>query len=242
MELVYSSPAKEWVEALPLGNGRLGAMVYGDYKHEIIQLNEETLWSGRFDKTADNPDCASHLDEIRNAVFSRDYKKGQELTQKYMVCRGVGSAGGYTPDGDYGMYQTAGELHLDYALSDDAVTGYRRMLDLDGGLSKTEYSVDGLKHTNYVFTALAKGRLEGLLGCRISADGKFTVKLSYECRDASVTYENNTITVTKSFPDSIAFAVYFSVKCDGEVISDGDGITLSNITQAEIFGDVRTHT
>ena len=89
MELVYSSPAKEWVEALPLGNGRLGAMVYGDYKHEIIQLNEETLWSGRFDKTADNPDCASHLDEIRNAIFSRDYKKGQELTQKYMVCRGI---------------------------------------------------------------------------------------------------------------------------------------------------------
>lgn len=240
MELVYSSPAKEWVEALPLGNGRLGAMVCGDYKHEIIQLNEETLWSGRFDKTADNPDCASHLDEIRNAVFSRDYRKGQELTQKYMVCRGIGSAGGYTPDGDYGMYQTAGELHLDYALSDDAVTGYRRMLDLDGGLSKTEYSVDGLKHTNYVFTALAKGRLEGLLGCRISADGKFTVKLSYECRDASVTYENNTITVTKSFPDSIAFAVYFSVKCDGEVTSDDDGITLSDITQAEIFGDVRT--
>ena len=80
MELVYSSPAKEWVEALPIGNGRLGAMVYGDYKHEIIQLNEETLWSGRFDKTADNPDCASHLDEIRNAIFSRDYKKGQELT------------------------------------------------------------------------------------------------------------------------------------------------------------------
>ena len=56
MELVYSSPAKEWVEALPLGNGRLGAMVCGDYKHETIQLNEETLWSGRFDKTADNPD------------------------------------------------------------------------------------------------------------------------------------------------------------------------------------------
>ena len=46
MELVYSSPAKEWVEALPLGNGRLGAMVCGDYKHETIQLNEETLWSG----------------------------------------------------------------------------------------------------------------------------------------------------------------------------------------------------
>ena len=235
MELTYFSPAKEWLEALPLGNGRLGAMVYGGTKHEIIQLNEETLWSGHFDKNADNPECAAHLAEIRDAIFSRNYKLGQELTQKYMVCSGPGSTGEV-----YGMYQTAGELHFDYELSDENVTDYKRILDLEGGLSETEYTVDGLHHTNYVFTAFSHGKLEGLLGCRICADGKFTVKLSYECLDADIKYKNGTITITKSLPDSIAFAGYISIKCDGNIVSSDDGITLEGITSADIFGDIRT--
>lgn len=240
MELFYLSPAKEWVEALPLGNGRLGAMVYGGYKNEIIQLNEESIWNGRYDKGADNPECAAYLEEIRDAIFSGDYKKGEELTQKYMVCSGAGSNYGNGIDGDYGTYQTAGELHLDYVLNDDNVSGYRRVLDLDGGLSKTEYTVDGLKHTNYVFTALRKNNLDGVLGCRISADGKFTVKLSYTCRDAHVTYEKGSVSVTKSFDNSIAYAAYFSVKCDGTVTADEDGLTLTDITYADIIGDIRT--
>ncbi len=241
MELFYKSPAKEWVEALPLGNGRLGAMVYGGYAHEIIQLNEETLWNGRFDKNADNPECAAHLSEIRDAIFSRNYKLGGELTQKYMVCRGVGSQSGNQPDGDYGSYQTAGELHLDYIVKDEStLCDYRRVLDLDGGLAKTEYKLDGIKHTNYVFTAFSKGKLEGGLGCRISADGKFSVKVSYDCRDAEISYNNNTISVKKSFVDSIAFAAYFGIKCDGEVVAEEDGILLRDITYADIFGDVRT--
>ena len=87
MELEYRKPAREWVEALPLGNGRLGAMVYGGVLRDTIQINEETLWDGRFDPDADNPDCAAHLDEIRRAIFSGDYRTGEALTQQYMICR-----------------------------------------------------------------------------------------------------------------------------------------------------------
>ena len=240
MELFYTSPAKEWTEALPLGNGRLGAMVYGGYKNERIQLNEETLWSGRFDKNADNPDCAAHLDEIRQAIFSGNYKKGQELTQKYMVCRGAGSYSGGATDGDYGTYQTAGELCFDYDVDDECVSDYKRVLDLDGGLSKVEYTVGGVKHTNYTFTAFSRSRLAGFLGCRISADGKFTVKLRYDCRDADISYENNSITVKKALPDSLAFAGYFKIRCDGEIEAQDDGILLKNITKADVIGDIRT--
>ena len=93
MELFWKKPAERWVEAMPIGNGRLGGMVYGGYKKDILQFSEETLWDGRFDKDADNPECAEHLDEIREAIFSGDFVRGEELTQKYMVCRGYGSHG-----------------------------------------------------------------------------------------------------------------------------------------------------
>ena len=56
MELFWKKPAERWVEALPVGNGRLGAMIYGGYKKDILQLSEETLWDGRFDVQADNPE------------------------------------------------------------------------------------------------------------------------------------------------------------------------------------------
>ena len=88
MELFWKKPAARWVEAVPVGNGRFGGMVYGGFQHDIVQLSEESLWDGRFDETADNPECAEHLGEIREAIFARDYVRGEELTQKYMVCRG----------------------------------------------------------------------------------------------------------------------------------------------------------
>ena len=72
MELFYKKPAAQWTEALPIGNGRLGAMVWGDPRREEIQLNEETLWDGRFDPEADNPETPEHLGEIREAIFSGD--------------------------------------------------------------------------------------------------------------------------------------------------------------------------
>ena len=80
MTLRYTKPAEKWTEALPLGNGRLAMMVYGGMNVSKIRLGEETLWDGRFDPYADNPLCASHLPEIREAIFSGDYRKGEELT------------------------------------------------------------------------------------------------------------------------------------------------------------------
>ena len=105
MKLTYSKPAQEWKEALPIGCGRLGAMVYGGPAGDTVQFNEETLWDGHFDPQADNPETIAHLDEIRRAIFSGDYKTGQELTQKYMgegshYAHGAGYAyGSFPPPG-----------------------------------------------------------------------------------------------------------------------------------------------
>ena len=79
----------EWLKALPLGNGSLGVMVFGDVDYERIQLNEETMWSGSHDDN-DNPDAYPALGKIRELLFKGKYKEAAELTQKTQICKGLG--------------------------------------------------------------------------------------------------------------------------------------------------------
>ena len=76
--LYYTKKAKHFEEALPVGNGRIGAMVYGNLKNERLSLNEDTLWSG-FPKDLNTKNAQSHLEEIRNAIFSGDYEKAEKI-------------------------------------------------------------------------------------------------------------------------------------------------------------------
>ena len=108
-KLWYRSPANHWNEALPLGNGRIGMMVYGGITEERIQLNEETVWSGWQSDEYDNPETYEHLDEMRQMVFAGEYAKAQELCNKYMVCRGRGNS---DITSAFGAYQTAGDLYV----------------------------------------------------------------------------------------------------------------------------------
>ena len=82
LKLWYEKPAKTWTEALPVGNGRLGAMVFGRENEELIQLNESTLWSGGPVTDNVNPDAPKYLPQVRQAVFDGDYKKASELSKK----------------------------------------------------------------------------------------------------------------------------------------------------------------
>ncbi len=238
MELFWRVPASKWVEAAPVGNGRLGGVVYGGFKKDVIQLNEETLWDGRFDEEADNPACAEHLDEIRQAIFHRDYAKGEELTQKYMVCRGAGSGSGHGFGKNYGSFQTAGELVVEFPHAGaDIPADYRRTLDLNTGLVTVTYSTDGAQFKNYSFSSLARG----IMTQRYSADRPFDLHLSYSHADARVEYAQDSITVRKAFADSQAFAVYAKIVCaDGTASADETGVTLIGITCVDIFIDVRT--
>ncbi len=77
LKLWYEQPAKQWVEALPVGNGRLGAMVFGDPGNEVIQLNENTLWAGGPNRN-DNPNAKEALPEVRKLIFEGKYKEAQD--------------------------------------------------------------------------------------------------------------------------------------------------------------------
>lgn len=123
--LWYEQPAREWIEALPVGNGRLGAMVFGGIERERLQLNEDTLWGGGPYDPA-NPQAREALPEVRKLVFAGEYEEATELvTAKVMA----------TPLRQM-SYQTVGELRLAFPGLEDP-SSYRRELDIDGALATT---------------------------------------------------------------------------------------------------------
>jgi alpha-L-fucosidase 2 len=143
LSLWYSRPAGEWLEALPVGNGRLGAMVYGGVRSERIQLNEDTLWSGG-PKDCDNPEAFKTLPEIRRLIFEGKYAEAHQLGKKMM--------GPYTQ-----TYLPMGDLELAFdvpgASGPTEIRDYRRMLDLDRGVAGVRYSIEDVVYNREVFVS-----------------------------------------------------------------------------------------
>jgi alpha-L-fucosidase 2 len=161
-----NSPA--WLRALPLGNGSLGAMVYGDVAVERVRLNEETLWSG-VPQDADNPDALAALPEIQRLLIERRYAEAQKLTYEKMVCRGRGSGNGHGFDVPYGSYQTLGDLRIAFDGHDAGdVEDYRRELWLASAAAHVEYRVGELIYRREFFVSHPHQVLAVRLTCRLS--------------------------------------------------------------------------
>ena len=136
--LWYKQPAKVWTEALPVGNGRLGGMVFGGVDSELIQLNEATLWAGGPVKNHVNPDAASYLPQVREALFKGDYDRAIQLAKKM---QGLFSES-YLPLGDLTIRQT---------FAGHNVTDYYRGLSINDAVSTTRFTIDGVHYTREVF-------------------------------------------------------------------------------------------
>lgn len=165
LKLWYKQPAKTWVEALPLGNSRMGVMVYGGTAREELQLNEETVWGGSPYRN-DNPEALKHLEEVRTLIFANRNADAQQLIQKTF----------YT--GKNGMpYQTIGSLIISNPGHEQA-TDYYRDLDLERAVATTRYKVDGVTFQREVFTSFA----DNVVIVRLTADqpGKLNFAASYE--------------------------------------------------------------
>ena len=118
----FDAPAKNFTESSPLGNGRLGAMMFGGVDEERIVLNESSVWSGSR-QDADRPDAHKVLPEIRRLLLEGKNVEAEALVNANFTCKGPGSAGG-----QYGCYQVLGNLHLTFQGNDTnaPVKGYRR--------------------------------------------------------------------------------------------------------------------
>ena len=166
LKLWYDRPADYWVEALPLGNGRLGAMVYGIASQDTIQINEDTYWSGSPYNNA-NPNALTHLEDIRNYINNGEYAEAQKLALANIIAdRNITGHGM--------IYESIGNLLLDFPENHQTPSNYYRELDLSNAVAKITYTVDGVNYTREVFTSLA----DQLIIIKISADqpGKVTFK------------------------------------------------------------------
>ncbi|HEU5232735.1 MAG TPA: glycoside hydrolase family 95 protein [Terriglobales bacterium] len=139
LALWYRQPANEWTEALPLGNGRLGAMVFGGINREILQLNEDTLWAGGpYDPS--NPDALAALPEARKLVFEAKYKEAEDYINAHMMAHPLREM----------PYQPLANLVIDFPQS-TSVSGYRRELNLDSAVASIGYAAQQVKYRREVF-------------------------------------------------------------------------------------------
>ncbi|MCM1371391.1 MAG: glycoside hydrolase N-terminal domain-containing protein [Bacteroides sp.] len=138
-----------WHNALPLGNGSLGAMVFGDVSIERIQLNEESMWSGCV-QDSDNPEAAKHLDEIRALLFAGKYAEASQLTNQTQVCNGSGSATGNAAHSPFGCFQTLGDLWIDFDNKAE-YTNYYRELNMSTGTVTVSYTQGDVDYKREIF-------------------------------------------------------------------------------------------
>jgi alpha-L-fucosidase 2 len=141
MRLWYERPAAQWIEALPIGNGRLAAMVFGGTENERVQLNECTLWAaGPYDPS--HPDALAALPEARRLIFEGKWQEAQNLVGARMMARPLQQM----------PYQPVGDLRLSFP-GHAAATDYRRQLDLDTAVASTTYTVVGVKFTREILSS-----------------------------------------------------------------------------------------
>lgn len=163
----------EWLKALPLGNGSLGVMVFGDVNRERIQLNEESMWSGSLDDN-DNPDAWPAQDKIRKLLFEGKYMEATELTNKTQVCKGAGSGHGRGANVPFGCFQTLGDLWIDNGKTAE-YENYYRELDLEEAVVRVNYSQEGVNYQREIFTSCP----DQVMVARFTADKRG--QISFKC-------------------------------------------------------------
>jgi len=175
--LWYRQPAANWNEALPVGNGRLGAMVFGGVETEHLQLNEESLWAGKH-IDVNNKDAAAHLKEIQQLLLADSNAKAFNLSQKYLLA---------TPP-KFRSYQPLGDLYIDFG-QQRSVRNYSRKLDLTTGIHTTTYTTENGSITREVFSSAP----DNCLVIRIAS----TQKKGLTCKVTLTRERDATITATQ---------------------------------------------
>ncbi|HPM59014.1 MAG TPA: glycoside hydrolase N-terminal domain-containing protein [bacterium] len=237
LQLWYDRPAEHFTESLPLGNGRIGSMVFGGVDSEKLVLNEISLWSGA-PQEADRPDAAAWLPQIRELLLRGENRAAQELVMQHFVCAGAGSGYGSGANVPYGCYQTLGALRIAFASADDEpVTEYRRELDIDQAIARVRYRRGGARFTREYFTSAT----DQVLAIRLTASRKgalhFTLALDRPERFEMRTAGGNELIMTGQLPDGsggggMRYAARLRVvRCDGRVEAAGGRLTLSGASE-----------
>lgn len=214
LKLWYQQPAKTWVEALPVGNSSMGAMVYGGTSREELQLNEETLWGGGPYRN-DNPKALESLAEVRNLIFSGKTMDAQNLIDQMF----------YT--GRNGMpYQTIGSLIIE-APGHEKAKNYYRDLDLERAVATTRYQVDGVNFQREVFASFP----DRVIIVRFTADkpGELNFKVSYDSPlQSTVRKQGKKLVLRGKGGDHEGVKGVIEVETQSQVIAEGGKVSLTD--------------
>ncbi|MBN1116314.1 MAG: glycoside hydrolase family 95 protein [Bacteroidales bacterium] len=231
--LWYENPAKDWNEALPIGNGKLGGMVFGRVDYERIQLNEESVWTGSPGQVPDKPDAYKYLPEVRNLLFKGEYSKAQEITEKEIMAK----------EG-WNMYQTLGDLFLGFRHK-DTCSEYRRELSLDNAIAKVSYKSGKTEYKREYYSSVPDQVLIIELNASNSKALSFSMSMKRE-KDATISVDKNTITMSgqvtagpadmKDLNPGVHYETQIMVvKEAGEIQISGDSLMIKDASKATIY-------
>ncbi len=209
LKLTYDQPASKWTEALPIGNGRLGAMVFGGIQNERFQLNEDTLWAGGpYDPN--NPDALENLPEARRLIFAGRYREAHELVDQKMLAHPRGQL----------QYETVGDLLLAFPDLGEAAA-YRRELNLDTAVTSVTFKANGVTYRREAFSS----PVDQVIVIRLSADRpdriSFTASMTTP-QKATVRVENgHTLVMAGVNGDSSGIKGALTFQARVRIVSDG---------------------
>lgn len=237
LKLWYRQPAGDtWTDALPVGNGRLGAMVYGNPEQEILKLNESTVWAGGPNRN-DNPDALAALPTVRKLIFEGKNDEAAALAAAKIESK--------TTNGM--MYQPVGDLHIRFP-GHEQFTGYHRELDLEKAVTTTSYTVGGVTYTRQVIASVP----DQIVVIRLTADkpGKLTFQssLSSPQKGERRTEKGGRLIFAgvsgdkEGIKGQVAFHTHVRVIPEGGRLSEGDTlVTVEKADAATIYISIATN-
>lgn len=237
VELWYEQPATEWMASMPIGNGRLGAMVYGGIEEETIALNESSMWSGQYNDDQDQPFGREKMNELRQLFFDGKIVEGNRIAGDKL--HGIQNT--------FGTHLPVGDLKLSFTYPEGEVSNYRRSLSLSTAIATTQYTIGGV---NYVRECFATNP-DDVLVLRVTADKKHSVntRLSMSMlREAGIATEGNQLTFAgtvdfpRQGPGGVSFQGRIAVTAPGGTMQAEDTtLSVTNADELTIIIDVRTN-
>ncbi|MEZ2440835.1 glycoside hydrolase N-terminal domain-containing protein [Chitinophaga sp. RCC_12] len=237
LKLRYDKPSgKIWEAALPVGNGRLAAMVYGNPGSELIRLNENTVWSGSPNRN-DNPHALAALPEIRQLIFDGKMKEASEMAAKNIQSEKINGM----------CYQPVGDLELVFP-GHEQYTGYTRELDLQTAVTATSYTVNGVKYTRQVFASIPDQAIIIQLTANKPGSITFNAGMKSQQKSNVVTSGNNELVLSgisgdrEGVPGKVKFQSQVKFKTSGgKASANGSAISVAGADAVTIYVSVATN-
>lgn len=230
LSLWYKKPATVWTEALPVGNGRLGAMIYGGVEREHIQFNEETLWTGE-PHDYSHKGASEYLGEIRQLLFEGKQREADQLAMKEFMSVPLRQK----------AYQPFGDLYIEFP-SHQNYTNYCRKLDLNTAVSTVKYVVDGIKYSREVFISNPDQVIVIHLTGSKKMSLNFSIGMDAEHENKSISTNKSEQTLDVAVKDGVLFGkAIMKIDTDGKLNNSENKIDVSEASRADIYLSAATN-